>query len=106
MYDRGYERGYIPMSIPTEVPMKASIADVRNKLSVGWLTDNGIIEVTAHNVVVATIVPVGMAIPNTDPRVPPRTGTAATAPPSGTPLHRGTALSKADQASGQSRKKG
>jgi hypothetical protein len=93
--------------------MKASIADVRNKLSVGWLTDNGIIEVTAHNVVVATIVPVGMAIPNTDPRVPPRTGTAATAPPSRTTTARtwtndreGVGLSKADQASGKSRLKG
>jgi hypothetical protein len=60
--------------------MRASIADVRNKLSVGWLQDSGVIELTANNHVIGHIVPLGEPLPNTDPRVPPRTGVAAPTP--------------------------
>jgi hypothetical protein len=105
-----------------EVHMRrASIADVRNKLSVNWLGD-GPFEITANNIVVATVYPSianEEARPNTDPRVPARTGVAAPTPisPSRTvnsdarvPAQTGAAaprgLSKSDQASGKSRLRG
>lgn len=61
------------------VMRRASIAEVKAKLSMGWLGEQPV-EITANNVVVATITPAGYALPNVDPRVPARTGVAAPTP--------------------------
>lgn len=91
-----------------------SIAEARSKLSREWLAE-GPIELTANNIVVATINPSGLDTVATDPRTqahqvgvaaptpvtPTRVSSDPRVPRTGVAAPRG--LSKSDQASGKSR---